>query len=84
MNIQPVDLILYNGKVATQDDRRSIAQAAAAHGGKFVAVGSDREVLALRGDQTKVINLNGRTAIPGLNDSHTYLIRGGLNATCVN
>jgi predicted amidohydrolase YtcJ len=36
-------------------------------------------VLALKGDQTKVIDLNGRTAIPGLNDSHTHLIRGGLN-----
>jgi hypothetical protein len=44
-----------------------------------VAVGTDREVLALKGDQTKVINLNGRTAIPGLNDSHIHLIRGGLN-----
>jgi predicted amidohydrolase YtcJ len=73
------DLIVYNGKLVTEDDRRSIAQAAAARGGKFVAVGTDREVLALRGEQTKVINLNGRTAIPGLNDSHTHLIRGGLN-----
>ena len=81
MNKQPADLILYNGKVATEDDRRSIAQAAAAYDGKFVAVGSDREVLALRGEQTKVINLNGRTAIPGLNDSHTHLIRGGSTTT---
>jgi predicted amidohydrolase YtcJ len=44
-----------------------------------VVVGTDREVLALKGGQTKVINLNGRTAIPGLNDSHTHLIRSGLN-----
>src|ERR1700724_836754 len=73
------DLIVHNGKLVTQDDRRPIAQAAAARGGKFVAVGTDREVLALKGEQTKVINLNGRTAIPGLNDSHTHLIRGGLN-----
>ena len=73
------DLIVHNGKLVTEDDRRSIAQAAAVRGGKFVAVGTDREVLALKGEQTKVINLNGRTAIPGLNDSHTHLIRGGLN-----
>src|ERR1700722_10632223 len=73
------DLIVHNGKLVTEDDRRSITQAAAVRGGKFVAVGTDREVLALKGDQTKVINLNGRTAIPGLNDSHTHLIRGGLN-----
>src|ERR1700730_5836579 len=72
-------LIVHNGKLVTEDDRRSIAQAAAVRGGKFVAVGTDREVLALKDEQTKVINLNGRTAIPGLNDSHTHLIRGGLN-----
>src|SRR3984957_15148724 len=73
------DLIVHNGKLVTQDDRRSIAQAAAVHAGKFLAVGTNREVLALKGDQTRVINLNGRTVIPGLNDSHTHLIRGGLN-----
>jgi predicted amidohydrolase YtcJ len=73
------DLIVHNGKLVTEDDRRSIAQAAAVRGGKFVAVGTDREVLALKGNQTKVINLNGRTVIPGLNDSHIHLIRGGLN-----
>src|SRR6202043_717077 len=73
------DLIVHNAKLVTEDDRRSIAQAAAVRGGKFVAVGTDREVLALKGERTKVINLNGRTAIPGLNDSHIHLIRGGLN-----
>ena len=79
MTQQAPDLIVHNGKLVTEDDRRSIAQAAAVRGGKFVAVGTDREVLALKGDRTKVINLNGRTAIPGLNDSHLHLIRGGLN-----
>src|SRR5271155_4294811 len=76
---QAPDLIVHNGKLVTQDDRRSIAQAAAAREGRFVAVGTDREVLALKGDQTKVVNLNGRTVIPGLNDSHLHVIRGGLN-----
>ena len=79
MTQQAPDLIVHNGKLVTEDDRRSIAQAAAVRAGKFVAVGTDREVLALRGEQTKLINLNGRTAIPGLNDSHIHLIRGGLN-----
>src|SRR5260370_9766986 len=46
---------------------------------KFLAVGADREVMGWRGDQTQLIKLNKRTAIPGLNDSHTHLIRGGLN-----
>src|ERR1700729_3341400 len=79
MTQQAPDLIVHNGKLVTEDDRRSIAQAVAVRGGKFVAVGTDREVLALKGEQTKVINLNGRTTIPGLNDSHLHLIRGGLN-----
>ncbi|WP_321838591.1 amidohydrolase family protein, partial [Pseudomonas kulmbachensis] len=45
----------------------------------FVAVGTDGEAMALRGSGTQVIDLKGRTVIPGLNDSHLHLIRGGLN-----
>jgi predicted amidohydrolase YtcJ len=79
MSKQVADLILYNGKLATQNDQRSFAQAAAVLDRKFLAIGTDREVMAYRGEQTQLINLNKRTAIPGLNDSHTHLIRGGLN-----
>jgi predicted amidohydrolase YtcJ len=75
----PADLILHNGKIATQDERRSVVQAAAIRDGRFVATGNDREVMRLRGERTKLIDLNKRTAIPGLNDSHLHLIRGGLN-----
>jgi predicted amidohydrolase YtcJ len=73
------DVILHNGRIATQDERRSFAQAAAVKDGKFVAVGSDHEVMRLRGDQTQVIDVGSRTVIPGLNDSHTHVIRGGLS-----
>jgi predicted amidohydrolase YtcJ len=79
MNAQPADLILHNGKIATQDDHRSTAQAAAIRDGKFAAAGTDREVMACRGERTILIDLNKRTVIPGLNDSHLHLIRGGLN-----
>src|ERR1700735_5026696 len=79
MNKQRAELILYNGKIATQDDRRSLAEAVAIRDGKFVAVGSDRDVMGLRGDGTRIVDLNKRTVIPGLNDSHLHLIRGGLN-----
>src|SRR5580692_1748175 len=79
MNKEPADLILHNGKIATQDDRRSLVEAAAIRDGKFLAVGSNREVMRLRDDSTKLIDLNKRTVIPGLNDSHLHLIRGGLN-----
>ena len=79
MNRQPADLILHNGKIATQDDRRSVAEAAAIRDGRFIVVGSDREAITHRGEGTKLIDLNKRTVIPGLNDSHLHLIRGGLN-----
>ena len=79
MNQQAADLILQNGKIATQDDRRSVVEAAAIRDGKFLATGSDREVMRFRDERTKLINLNKRTVIPGLNDSHLHLIRGGLN-----
>src|SRR5258706_16201353 len=73
------DLILYNGKIATQDEHRSIVEALAIREGLVLAAGTEREVMAFRTTGTKVIDLNGRTAIPGLNDSHIHLIRGGLN-----
>src|SRR5580704_4342111 len=79
MNQQQADLILHNGKIATQDDRRSLVQAAAIRDGKFLAVGSDSNVMRYRDERTKLIDLNKRTVIPGLNDSHLHLIRGGLN-----
>ena len=56
-----------------------MVEAVAIRDGKFLAAGSDREMMAWRGDQTQIINLNKRTVIPGLNDSHLHLIRGGLN-----
>jgi predicted amidohydrolase YtcJ len=79
MNQHPADLILHNGKIATQDDRRAVVEAAAIRDGKFLAIGSDREVIRFRNERTKLIDLNKRTVIPGLNDSHLHLIRGGLN-----
>jgi predicted amidohydrolase YtcJ len=78
-NSARADLILHNGRVATQDQRRSIAAAVAIKDGKFLAVGTDKDVLAYRGDKTQVIDVGGHTVIPGLNDSHLHLIRGGLS-----
>src|SRR6266511_1001307 len=73
------DLILLHGRLATLDERRPLASAAAIRDGRFVAVGTDAEVMAYRGDKTRVIDVGGRTVIPGLNDSHMHPIRGGLN-----
>src|SRR3954465_12360779 len=78
-NGNEADLVLLNGRIATQNDRRSFASALAVKDGKFVAVGSDKDVQSRRGARTKVVDAGGRTVIPGLNDSHLHLIRGGLN-----
>jgi len=81
MNQQTIvaDSILIKGRIATMDERRSFAQAVAIKGGRFIAVGSDQEIMAYKGEKTKVIDAGGRTVIPGLNDSHIHTIRGGLN-----
>ncbi len=73
------DVIIMNGRIATQDERRSFASAAAIKDGRFIAVGSDKDVMAHHGEKTQVIDVQGRTVIPGLNDSHMHPIRGGLN-----
>lgn len=72
------DLILHNGKITTNDKPIEVPAIAFA-GGRVVASGTDADVLKTRGASTKVIDLNGRRAVPGLNDSHLHLIRGGLN-----
>ena len=76
---QKADLILHNGKIATQDVRRSFAQAIAIRDGRVLAVGTDRDAMAWKGAQTRMIDLKKRTVIPGLIDSHMHIIRGGLN-----
>jgi len=69
------DLILLNGRIATQDERRCIVQALAIKNGRVLATGNDAEIGGYQGQR---IDLNGRTVIPGLIDSHSHPIRGGL------
>ena len=76
---ETVDTILFNGRIATLDPAHPAANAVAIEDGRFSAVGADHEILARRTSRTVAIDLNGRTVIPGLIDSHTHLIRGGLN-----
>lgn len=74
---QPADLIVHNAQVLTLDDALPKARAFAVRGETFVAVGSEDQVMALRGDRTRVIDAGGRRVIPGLNDSHLHAVRGG-------
>jgi predicted amidohydrolase YtcJ len=72
-------VILVNGKFTTLDKANPTATAVAIEGGRFVRVGSDQEVTSLAGPATRVINLQGRSVLPGLIDNHTHVIRGGLS-----
>jgi predicted amidohydrolase YtcJ len=74
----PADLILIHGKILTVDARDSIAQAVAIRQGKIIAVGSDQQVQPLAGPKTNVIDLQGRTATPGLIDTHAHIATGGV------
>lgn len=76
---ETADLIVCNGKIATQDDRQSFVTALAVKDGRILAIGSGHEVMRHARADTLRIDLNGRTVIPGLNDSHLHVIRGGLN-----
>src|SRR5258705_5379518 len=70
-----VDTILTNGKIITVDDRFSIAQAVAVRGDRIVAVGTNQQINALAGPNTKRIDLGGKAVIPGLIDAHAHLTR---------
>jgi len=69
---EDADLILHNGKVVTVDRDFSIAEALAIRGDRLIRVGTDDEVMATRGPETTVIDLGGKTVLPGLIDSHTH------------
>lgn len=70
-----VDTVLLNGKIATVDDRFTMAQALAIKDRRVVATGTSDAMRKLAGPQTKVIDLRGRTVIPGLIDNHSHWIR---------
>ncbi|HTE16498.1 MAG TPA: amidohydrolase [Burkholderiales bacterium] len=70
-----IDTILVNGKIVTVDDRFSIVQALAIRNQRVVATGSNVDIRKLADVNTKVIDVNGRTVIPGLIDNHSHWIR---------
>ncbi len=72
------DTVFYNGKVVTADEKFSIAQAVAVRDGKILKVGETEAVLPLAGPKTRKIDLQGKTVIPGIIDTHTHLHEYGL------
>jgi predicted amidohydrolase YtcJ len=75
----PATLVVRNAKVYTADAARPSASAVAIRDGVFVAVGDDATMAPLIGPVTRVVDALGRRVIPGLNDSHLHVIRGGRN-----
>jgi predicted amidohydrolase YtcJ len=68
----PADVILINGKIITVDAHDSIAEALSIHNGKIVAVGTNDKIRAHAPKSVRVIDLHGRTATPGLIDTHCH------------
>ena len=75
----PADVIVRNARVFTGDPTRPAATALAIRDGVFVAVGDDQDVAPFVGSTSRVFDALNRRLIPGLNDSHLHVIRGGLN-----
>ncbi len=78
------DKIWTGGAVLTMEDTAMRAEAVAVKDGRIVAVGSQSEILALKGDKTEVIDLEGRALIPGFVDSHGHVVLGGVQALSAN
>jgi predicted amidohydrolase YtcJ len=73
------ETIFYNAKIITLWEKAPVAEAVAIRGGRFTAVGANREVVELAGPATRKIDLGGRTVVPGLIESHTHPVMAALS-----
>jgi len=71
--------VFLNGKILTVDARSSVSEALAVRDGRIVAVGTSADLRKMAGGQARTIDLEGRTVIPGLIDSHMHAIRAALS-----
>jgi predicted amidohydrolase YtcJ len=78
------DKIWFGGPILTMNDKAIRAEAVAEAGGKIVAVGSRAEIMAMKGKATKLVDLKGRTMLPGFVDAHGHVTIGGLQALSAN
>ena len=69
--------VIHNAKIVTVDDKFSIVEAAAVKDGRFVAVGSKADVLRRAGADARLIDLGGKTVLPGFNDTHNHQLNYG-------
>lgn len=75
----PADTVLHHGTILTVDAKDRVVQAMAIRGGRIVMLGTDKAVRAFIGKRTKVIDLAGRTATPGMIDAHAHALGGGID-----
>ena len=78
------DLVLINGKVLTMDNRSSVVEALAVLDGKILATGSNASVKSIIGTRTRVLDLAGKTVVPGLIDTHAHFKAAGLSEYVVS
>ena len=71
------DLVLLNGRIQTLDPHGHVAQALAVRDGRVLRFGSDAQIIPLVGEKTRIIDLRGRTATPGLIDTHAHILETG-------
>ena len=78
------DHIWSGGPILTMNDKAMHAEAVAVENGKIIAVGTMAEVMKLKGPETKLINLEGKTMLPGFVDAHGHMFVGGVQALSAN
>jgi predicted amidohydrolase YtcJ len=81
---KPADVIVTNARIYTVDDTRRVVAAMAVRDGRIAFTGSMREAMALKGSATRVLDLGGRTVIPGMVDAHAHLLGLGQSLQTVN
>ncbi|MFN2533241.1 MAG: amidohydrolase [Pyrinomonadaceae bacterium] len=82
--INPADLVFENGKIYTADTKMATAEAVAVKGDRIVFVGSNAEAQKYTGPKTRVVDLAGKTVLPGLTDAHHHLSGVGLREMTLN
>lgn len=78
------NMIIHNANVYTVDGNNPSAEAIAVLGDRIIAVGSNSEVMKLKGESTRLINLNKKLILPGFIDNHTHFVSGGFQLQSVD
>ena len=81
---QAADSIWFGGPILTMNDQAMRAEAVAEAGGKIIAVGRRSDIMKLNGPATQLVDLKGRTLVPGFVDAHGHIVVGGLQALSAN